>query len=48
MAKESMKAFEKSKLDKSIDKATGYKEDSKADKKLDKAVLKGINSKKKK
>ena len=43
MAKKTLpkaKAFEKSKMDKAVDKATGLKEGSKGDMAIDKAVMK--------
>lgn len=40
MKKDAMKKFESSKLDKAVDKATGFKEGSKKDMKVDKAILK--------
>ena len=37
--------YENSPIDKSIDKALGYKENSKQDKKMDKALMKGLKTK---
>jgi len=48
MAKMTMKQWEKSPMDKKIDKASGFKEGSKKDRNLDKAALALVNKKKRK